>query len=152
MYSARPFSLIRSNNNTEMAENSLLRNVLIAVRFIVFGVFGFVVMIFAFVTLVDQLTSVRHANGYLVPLGLIAVSGLGAVMMLFGVGEWGRWGYLFVFLSFPVSLLLLFLLPHAGKDAGAIVPTLASVGTYIVVRTYYSRRKRPESSAAPHQT
>jgi len=135
-----------------MAENSLLRNVLIAVRFIVFGVFGFVVTIFAFVTLVDRLTSVHHANGYLAPLGLIAISGLGAVMMLFGVGEWGRWGYLFVFLSFPVSLLLLFLLPHAGKDAGAIVPTLAAVGTYIVVRTYYSRRKRPESSAAPHQT
>jgi hypothetical protein len=135
-----------------MAENSLLRNVLIAVRFIVFGFFGFVVMIFAFVTLVDRLTSVHHANGYLVPLGLIAVSGLGAAMMLFGVGEWGRWGYLFVFISFPISLLLLFLLPHAGKDAGAIVPTLASVGTYIVVRTYYARRKRPESSAAAHQT
>jgi hypothetical protein len=141
MYSARAFSLIQSNNNTEMADNSLLRNALIAVRFIVFGVFGFVVLIFAFVTLMDQLTSVRHANGHLVPLGLIAVSGLGAVMMLFGVGEWGRWGYLFVFLSFPVSLLLLFLLPHAGKDVGAIVPTLTSVGTYIVVRTYYARRK-----------
>src|SRR5258707_12980351 len=109
MYSARPFSLIRSNNNTEMAENSLLRNVLIAVRFIVFGVFGFVVMIFAFVTLVDQLTSVRHANGYLVPLGLIAVSALGAVMMPFAAGEWGRWGYRLVFFSFPVALLLLFL-------------------------------------------
>jgi hypothetical protein len=135
-----------------MVENSLLRNVLITVRFIVFGVFGFVVMIFAFVTLVEQLTSVHHANGYLTPLGLIAVSGLGAVMMLFGVGEWGRWGYLFVFLSLPVSLFLLFLLPHAGKDAGAIVPTLASVGTYIAVRAYYARRKRPESSGAPHQT
>jgi len=135
-----------------MAENSLRRNGWIAVRFIVFGVFGFVVMIFAFVMLVDQLTPVHHADGYLAPLGLIEVSGLGAVMMLFGVGEWGRWGYLFVFLSFPVSLLLLLLLPHAGKDAGAIVPTLASVGTYIAVRTYYARRKRPESSAAPHQT
>jgi hypothetical protein len=124
-----------------MAENSLLRNVRIAVRFIVFGVFGFVVMFFAFVMLLGQLTFVHHADRYLVPLGLIVVSGLGAVMMLFGVGEWGRWGYLFVFLSFPVSLLLLFLFPHAGKDAGGIVPTLASVGTYIVVRTYYARRK-----------
>ena len=142
MYSARAFSRIRSNNNTDMAENSLLKNVLIAVRFIVFGVFGFVVMVFAFITLLDRLTAVHHANGYLVPLGLIAVSGVGAVMMLFGAGEWGRWGYLSVFLSFPVSLLLLFLLPHAGKDVGAIVPTLASVGTYIVVRIYYARRKK----------
>lgn len=152
MYSARAFNLIRSNNNTEMAENSSLRNVLIAVRFIVFGVLGFVVMIIAFMALVDRLSSVHHANGYLVPLGLIAVSGVGAVMMLFGVGEWGRWGYLLVFLSFPVSLLLLFLLPHAGKDVGAIIPTLGSVGTYIVVRTYYARRKRAETPAVPHQT
>ena len=67
-------------------------------------------------------------------------------MMLFGVGEWGRWGYLVVFLSIPVSLLLLFLMPHAGKDVGVIVPALASVGTYIAVRTYYARRKRRELS------
>ena len=93
-----------------------------------------------------------YADGYLVPLVLIAVSGLGGVMMLFGVGEWGRWGYLFVFLSFPFSLLLLFLIPHAGKDIGAIVPTLTSVGRYIIVRTYYAQRKRLESSAAPHQS
>lgn len=131
---------------------SLRRNVWIAVRFIVFGVFGFVVMFFAFVMLVDRLTSVHHVDGYLVPLGLIVVSGLGALMMLFGVGEWGRWGYLFVFLSLPVSLLFLFLIPHADKEVGAIVPTLASVGTYIVVRVYYACRKRPESSAAPHQS
>jgi hypothetical protein len=135
-----------------MAENSLLGNVWIAVRFLVFGVFGFVVMIFAFVMLVDQLISVHHADGYLGALGLIAVSGLGAVMMLFGVGEWGRWGYLLVFFSLPVSLLFLFLIPHAGKDAGVIVPTLASVSTYGVVRAYYARRKRLQSSAAPHQT
>jgi hypothetical protein len=132
-----------------MAEKSLLRNGWIAVRFIVFGVFGFLVMLSAFLMLMDRLTSVHHVDGYLVPLGLIVVSGLGAVTTLFGSGEWGRWGYLFVFLSFPVSLLLLFLVPHGGKDVGAIVPTLASVGTYVVVRTYYARRKRPESSTTP---
>jgi len=131
-----------SNNNTEMAKNPLLRKVWVALRFVVFGVCGFVVMFFAFVELLDRLTSVHRENGFLAPLGLIAVCGLGALMMLFGVGEWGRWGYLFVFLSIPVSLLFLFLIPHAGKDAGVVVPTLASVGTYIVVRTYYARRKK----------
>ena len=136
----------QGNNNTEMAKNPLLTNVWIAFRFMVFGVFGFVVMFFAFVALIDRLTSIHHEKGYVVPIGLTVVCGLGALMMLFGVGEWGRRAYLFVFLSIPVSLLLLFLMPHAGKDVGVIVPTLASVGTYIAVRVYYARRKRRELS------
>jgi hypothetical protein len=126
--------------------NTSLRKVWIAFRFLVFGVFGLVVMFVAFVTLIDRLTSIDHEKGFVASLGLIVVCGLGAVMMLFGVGEWGRWGYLFVFLSIPVSLLLLFLMPHAGKDVGVIVPTLTSVGTYIAVRVFYARRKRRELS------
>jgi len=129
-----------------MAKNTFLGKVWVAFRFVTLGVFGFTVMFFAFIELIDRLTSIHHEKGFVVPIGLIVVCGLGAVMMLFGVGEWGRWGYLFVFLSIPVSLLLLFLMPHAGKDVGVIVPTLASVGTYIVVRAYYARRKRRELS------
>ena len=129
-----------------MARNVLLRKVWTALRFVMFGVFGFVVMFFAFVWLLDRLTSIHGEKGFLAPLGLIALCGLGALMTLYGVGEWGRWGYLLVFLSIPVSLLVLFLFPHAGKDVGVFVPTLASVGTYIVVRAYYARRKRRELS------
>jgi|HubBroStandDraft_4_1064222.scaffolds.fasta_scaffold91136_3 hypothetical protein len=129
-----------------MAKNPSLRTAWIALRFIVFGVLGFIVMLSSFVALVDRLTSIQHERGYLIPLGLIAVCGLGGVMMLFGVGEWGRWGYLFVFLSIPVSLLLLFLFPHAGKDVGVLVPALASIGTYITVRAYYARRKKQQLS------
>ena len=127
-----------------MATNPLLRKVWVAFRFVVFGVFGLVVMLFAFAALLDRLTSVHGEKGVLAPLGLTAGCGLGAVMMLFGVGEWGRWGYVLVFLSIPVSLLLLFLFPHAGKDLGVAVPTLGSVGTYIAVRAYYAHRKRQE--------
>jgi hypothetical protein len=129
-----------------MTKGPLPRTLWIALRFIVFGLFGFVVMLSSFVALVDRLTSIHHETGYLIPLGLIAVCSLGAVMMLFGVGEWGRWGYLFVFLTIPISLLLLFLFPHAGKGVGVLVPSLALVGTYITVRAYYARRKRKELS------
>src|SRR5215469_5270428 len=132
------------SNNTKMAVNPLLGKVWVAFRFVVFGVFGFVVMFVAFVALVDRLTSIHHEKGYLGPLGLIAVSGVGALMMLFGAGEWGRWGYLFVFLSIPISLLLVFLAPGAGGNAVVFVPTLASVSTYSVVRAYYARRKTKE--------
>jgi hypothetical protein len=128
-----------------MFRHSVLKTTWIAVRFILFGVLGFVVMFAAFVMLVDRLTSVHHVDGHLVPLGLVVISGVGAVMMLFGAGEWGRWGYLLVFLSFPVSMLLLFLVPKAGKEVGIVIPSLGSVGTYIVVRAYYARRKGPKS-------
>jgi len=73
----------------------------------------------------------------------------GAAMMLFGVGEWGRWGYLLVFLSIPVSLVLLFIMPNflvrvagtAGEALGFIIPASAVAGTCAVVRKYYARRK-----------
>jgi hypothetical protein len=129
-----------------MAKNALLGKAWTAFRFVAFGVFGFVVMMSAFLILLTDMSVLDHKRGYLIPLGLLAISILGAVMMLFGVGEWGRWGYLFVFLSIPVSLLLLFLFPHAGKDVGVLVPALASIGTYIAVRAYYARRKKQQLS------
>ena len=89
---------------------------------------------------------IDHQRGYLSSLGVLVIFVLGAVMMLYGVGEWGRWGYLLVFLSIPISILLVCLFTNAGKGVGVLVPALASVGTYITVRAYYARRKKQESS------
>jgi hypothetical protein len=62
------------------------------------------------------------------PFLLIPLSLIGAAMMLFGVGEWGRWWYLLVFLSIPLSLSLLFLIPTAANNIGVIlVPALAAL-------------------------
>ena len=123
--------------------NSFQKKAWVSVRFVLFGVFGFVVMIAAWVMLLDRLISLRQENGQINPFLLIPLSLLGAAMMLFGVGEWGRWGYLLVFLSVPVSLSLLFLIPAAGKEAAIVVPALAAAGTYAVVRRFYRRRRYP---------
>jgi hypothetical protein len=112
----------------------------VSVRFVLFGVLGLLVMIGAWVMLLDRLTSIRRENGEMTPFLFIPLSLLGAVMMLFGVGEWGRWGYLLVFLSVPVSLSLLFLIPAVGEDAAIIVPALAAACTYEAVRRFYGRR------------
>jgi hypothetical protein len=117
-------------------------------RFVLFGVLGFFVMIGAWVMLLDRLTSIQHENKEMTPFLLIPLSLLGAVMMLFGVGEWGRWGYLLVFLSIPASLSLLFLTPAADKEAALIVPALATVGTYAAVRKFYGRRNKLPISRA----
>jgi hypothetical protein len=45
--------------------------------------------LFSFMALADRPASIQHEGEYLIPLGLIEVGGLGAVMMLFGVVEWG---------------------------------------------------------------
>jgi len=90
------------------------------------------------------------------PFLLVPLSLVGAVMMLYGVGEWGRWGYLLVFLSIPVSLSLLFLVPTGGffaafllgKEVGVIVPTVAAVGSYAIVRRYYARGKSRNTDTA----
>ncbi|SRR6266850_6621061 len=131
-----------------MLSNSLWKNVWVTVRFVFFGVFGFIVMFGAWVVLLDRFTSVRHKSGEMSPSLLVPLSLIGAVMMLFGVGEWGRWGYLLVFLSIPVSLSLLFLVPTGGKDIGVLVPTVAAVASYIVVRRYYARRKTRNANSA----
>jgi hypothetical protein len=78
-------------------------------------VFGFFVMLAAWVMLLDRLTSIRHGNGEMSPFLLVPFSLVGALMMLFGAGEWGRWGYLLVFLAIPVSFSLLFLIPSTSK-------------------------------------
>jgi len=124
-----------------MLSSSLWKKVWVAVRFVSFGVFGFVVMFGAGVMLLDRFTSARPQTGELSPFLLVPLSLIGALMMLFGVGEWGRWGYLLVFLSIPVSLTFLFLVPTGGKEVGILVPTMAAVASYVVVRRYYARRK-----------
>jgi hypothetical protein len=78
----------------KMLSNSLWKKVWVTVRFVLFGVFGFIVMFGAWVAVLDRFTSVRHESGEMSPFLLVLLSLIGAVMMLFGVGEWGRWGYL----------------------------------------------------------
>jgi len=96
-----------------MAENSFLKKAWITARFILFGVFGFLLMLFVFVMLLDGLTAIHHEHRCVIQVGLVLACGLGAIMMLFGVGEWGRWGYLFVFFRFlfPFCSCSCFLMP-----------------------------------------
>jgi biotin transporter BioY len=134
--------------NSRPLPRTLWKKIWVAVRFLIFGVFGFLLMFVSWVNLVGRFVSTHHESGEMNPFLLAFLSFLGALMMLFGVGEWGRWAYLLVFLSIPVSLLLLFLLPHSGKDVGVLVPTLAAVGTLIIVRRYYASKNRRNLNTA----
>ena len=63
-------------------------------------------------------------------------------MMLFGAVVWGRWAYLWVFLSVPICVAVLGpvfeLIP--GKEVGMLLFSLPMVVSYFLVRRYYRKR------------
>jgi len=65
----------------------------IAIRFVVFGLGGLLLVI----------QTCTYLHPYLSPPLALA----GALSMLFGSGAWGRWAYLFVFFTIPGMVILL---------------------------------------------
>ena len=61
---------------------------------------------------------VNHLRGTFAtnPLVSALLALIGAAMMLFGSGEWGRWAYLSVFLSIPALFALMTALPQRISD------------------------------------
>jgi len=115
-------------------------------RFIMFGVGGFLLLMISWLALVLRFSSPPEtiANPFLA--FLLAL--FGALMMLFGVGEWGRWAYLWVFVSTPLMVSLFLVIPWpkwlanlnlGGKETGVLLFALPFVVSYFAVRRYYRR-------------
>lgn len=122
----------------------------IAARFVLFGVVGLLVMTLSlFVFVIQLFEGVHHIPSFVLSLPLSVVGGL---MILYGVGEWGRWAYIWVFLSIPISLGLVALLASrvsaVNHNAGLPLIFVAVVAflTYGEVRAYYNRRTRKDTS------
>ena len=74
----------------------------------------------------------------------------GALMMLFGAGVWGKWGYLIVFLALPITFLMLFVsnpllrwLPHSFMNSlvgSVFILTFPMIISYLLVRRFYQQR------------
>jgi len=139
-------------------------------RFIIFGIGGFWLLIFSFAELALRFTEApRFRQDYMSPflsLPLIPVAG---TLILFGVGELRRWLYVLVFISIPAAVGAIFLvalvvlpffqrlLPNGGvgfdipidpKLLGMIIfsliPGSAAVLTYRVVNRHYGFQKRSD--------
>ena len=65
------------------------RKAWVAVRFVLFGFFGFLVMLLFSVFFIARVF--EHDPHFLSPFLSLPLALLGSVMMLYGVGEWGRW-------------------------------------------------------------
>ena len=132
---------------TQPAKKSIGQRVWVAVRFVLFGIGGFWAML-GF-TIAFALRLMEHDQHMISPWLSLPLACVGALMMLYGVGEWGRWAYLWVFLSIPISLCLLLLIPGTGssKELPVIVAAAAAFVSYGAVRAYYGR---PREEAHEH--
>jgi hypothetical protein len=108
----------------------------ICIRFL-FGLVGFFICIGSGINAL--------ANNYSV-LPMLLLSAVGLLMMLFGVGRWGQWHYLWVFGSMPFFLIVLpwffFEMTNSVMPAPlAFVPAI--IVPFIIlrsVRKFYSKR------------
>lgn len=115
--------------------------VLHSLRLLVFGLGGGVVW---FASMIGLLVAVLGEKLTVSPLLLVVGFTLGALAILYGTGEWGRWGYLLVFVSIPVSLILFALIPSPLLHSFSLLPILVPGGcayfTYTRVRSYYESK------------
>jgi hypothetical protein len=91
--------------DTPQIRETLAWRIWIAIRFIVFGVGGFIALWISWLSLIfafDPPSQRLFSPFVAVPLALV-----GALMMLYGGGQWGRWAYLWVFVSVPIVITLL---------------------------------------------
>jgi hypothetical protein len=140
------------NASLQGPQKGFLKSGWIALRFAVFGVGGFVLMVLSTVE-IDQWRIWTGREPYpprfISPLISIPLAIVSLPMMLFGVGKWGQWGYMMVFLSFPASFVLLAALPDSwlphdklfGMIFLALVLGATATGVNALLRGYYVSRQ-----------
>lgn len=120
------------------------------IRFLLFGVSGLIVMLVFSFALVFRV--VEKDPQFASPWISLPLACAGMLMLLFGVGEWRRPAYLWVFVSFPASLALLTACRRSipemvnGKSAPVVFAGLVAAVIYFVVEFYYSDQNERERS------
>jgi hypothetical protein len=120
------------------------RKAWIALRFVLFGLGGlWLLIIFSFEFIAGihpQPATVTSIS----PLLALPIALAGALMILFAVGSWGQWAYLWVILSIPTTLLLTAIVVPGDKGlAVGLALALTASASNAAVRAYYRRRTPP---------
>ena len=115
-------------------------------RFVLFGLGGLWLLIIFFFEFIEGVRPQPGTAIFISPLLALPIALVGALMMLFAVGAWGQWAYLWVILSIPITFLLVgTVLPgDKGLAIGLAIAVTASASN-AAVRFYY-RRRRTHSS------
>jgi len=106
-------------------------------RFVFCGLIGLWLML---LTSVSFYLSLMGENGFLHPLVILPFVVLSSLLLLYGIGEWGRWAYLWIFHAPLPSVLLLGLLPGGdSKEAAFLVIIASPIVAYFAVKAYYHK-------------
>jgi len=141
-------------NAAPPAKRTPLETLWLAVRFVVFGVVGFLVMFLGWMSLIIKIDD-PHEQQLLKPIIAGPLVVIGPLMMLYGAGQWRRWAYLWVFLSTPITISILFLgsqlvlrwFPNTNlpdfidpKLMGILAFGAPMPITYVLAKGYYRRK------------
>jgi hypothetical protein len=132
--------------NTPQIRTTVPWKIWIAIRFIFFGVGGVWISLLSIMLMLDP-----PGERWLSPYVAAPLSLVGALMMLYGCGQWGRWHYLWVFLSMPITITALFVVTTRFPNSQfldsiwakplAIIWFVAPLPvTYLVVKGLYRRK------------
>jgi hypothetical protein len=120
----------------------------IAIRFIVFGIGGFFAVCASWFSLVSTAMDPPNER-WLNPFVAVLLGLAGALMMLYGGGQWGRWAYLWVFVSVPIAVTPIGMLAQTypqfdtlfSKPVFIVLIALPMPLSYLLVRRYYRQRE-----------
>jgi len=119
-----------------------------AIRFVVLAIPGFLIFVGCCLGLIIELS---YGEPFTMDPPLAPLLGLvSGLMILGGTGQWGRWAYLWVFLSIPVLGLVWAMLFKGNispdplttypKLLGIAVFALPMIGSFAIVNRYYARK------------
>ncbi len=123
---------------------TLGRKAWLALRFVFLGLGGlWLLIIFSFEFMAG--VHPQDVTGTSIsPLLALPIALIGALLMLFAVGGWGQWAYLWVILSIPITLLLITtVLPGDKGLAVGLAFAVTASASNAAVRAYYRRRTPP---------
>jgi len=120
------------------------RKAWIALRFVIFGLGGLWLLIIFSIEFIAGIHPQDVTATFLSPLLALPIALAGALMILFAVGAWGQWAYLFVILSIPITLLLTDIIVPGDKGlAVGLAIAVTAPASNTAVRAYYRRRTSP---------
>jgi hypothetical protein len=134
--------------DTPQIRETVAWKIWIAIRFIVFGVGGFIALWISWLSIISAFDP--PGQRWLSPFFAVPLCFIGALMMLYGGGQWGRWAYLWVFMSVPIVGSALGLLAENYPKLDFLFATplililfaLSMALSYFLVRRFYRLRDK----------
>jgi len=136
-------------SETRQSRERTQKKIDFAIKFVALAVPGFLIFMACCLGLIIELS---YGEPFVMDPAMAPILGLvSALMILAGTGQWGRWAYLWVFLSIPIVGLLWAMIfkrdnffdPLATypKLLGVAVFALPMIDSYVLVNRYYARKE-----------